>query len=431
MTRLKIATGETFRSFHSRNFRVFFLGQAISQAGTWLQFIAQALLVLRLTDSGVALGIVTACQFLPVLIFGAWAGVISDRTDKRKLMLVTQSFMMVFAFALGVLVLSGHETVYWVYLLAGLTGVANAFDNPSRRVMITELVGEQDMANAVSLNSALITGSRVIGPALAAWLIQGVGIGWCFVANSASFVAVLIALTMIDPNELQLTERVAKQKGQIRAGFSYVWTNPELRLAMVLMGVVATLSFNWNVLLPLLAVHTFHGTTSTYAFITTIFSVGSLTGSLWIARRQTMTTRFLARTSVAFGIGTALIAISPNPFTAAIAAAFTGATGIAFLSATMTTLQLGSIPAMRGRVMALYSILFLGSTPIGGPLSGWMAEQLGTRWALMMGAVAAVVSGIGGLIALQRRDISAPERLLHLDTPSSPAVRSIVSVAGR
>jgi MFS family permease len=296
-----------------------------------------------------------------------------------------------------------------VYLLAGLTGVANAFDNPSRRVMITELVGEDDMANAVSLNSALITGSRVIGPALAAWLISGVGIGWCFIANSVSFVAVLVALKMINPAELHLNERVAKQKGQIREGLRYVWRDPDLRLAMLLMGVVATLSFNWNVLLPLLAVHTFHGTANTYAFITTVFSVGSLAGSLWIARRRTMTTTFLARMSVAFGIGSALIAIAPNPLTAALAASITGATGIAFLSATMTTLQLGSIPAMRGRVMALYAILFLGSTPIGGPLSGWMAEQYGTRWALMLGAVAAAASGILCLNALRRRDLVASD----------------------
>jgi len=184
---------------------------------------------------------------------------------------------------------------------------------------------------------------------------------------------------------------------------------------MVLMGVVATLSFNWNVLLPLLAVRTFHGTTNTYAFITTIFSVGSLSGSLWIARRATMTTHFLARMSVAFGVATAFIAISPNPVTAALAACCAGATGIAFLSATMTTLQLGSIPAMRGRVMALYSILFLGSTPIGGPLSGWIAEQFGTRWALLMGAVAAAVSGLGGLMVLRNREPAAAGSVVLAD----------------
>ncbi|HEX2384515.1 MAG TPA: MFS transporter, partial [Acidimicrobiales bacterium] len=231
MTRLKVATAETFRSLRVRNFRIFFIGQAISQVGTWLQFIAQALLVLQLTDSGVALGLVTAFQFLPVLVFGAWAGVISDRVDKRRLMLVTQTAMMVFALALGVFVLSGHITVTGVYVLAALTGTANAFDNPSRRVMITELVGETEMANAVSLNSALITGSRVVGPALAAWLIHGVGIGWCFVANAASFIAMLVALLMIHPADLHLNERIPKAKGQIVEGFRYVWHHDELRLA--------------------------------------------------------------------------------------------------------------------------------------------------------------------------------------------------------
>jgi MFS family permease len=404
MTRLKLATSETFRSLRIRNFRVFFVGQAISQVGTWLQFIAQALLVLQLTDSGVALGLVTAFQFLPVLLFGAWAGVISDRVDKRKLMLVTQTAMMFFALVLGLLVLSGHITVIGVYVMAALTGTANAFDNPSRRVMITELVDDAHMANAVSLNSALITGSRVVGPALAAWLINGVGIGWCFVANAASFVAMLIALLMIRPADLHANERITKEKGQIAEGFRYVWQNDELRLAIVLMGVVATLSFNWQVLLPLLAEHDFHGSDNTYAFITTVFSVGSLVGSLLIARRTTMDNRLLARACVGLGVASLLVALSPTVLTAAIAGALAGATGIAFLSATMTALQLHSIPVMRGRVMALYTILFLGSTPIGGPVAGWIAEVFGTRWSIGLGAVAALASGLAGLWVLRRRE---------------------------
>ncbi len=404
MTRLRHATGETFRSLRVRNFRVFFVGQTISQVGTWLQFIAQVLLVLQLTDSGVALGLVTAFQFLPVLVFGAWAGVISDRVDKRRLMFVTQTAMMVFALVLGLFVLSGHITVAGVFVLAALTGTANAFDNPSRRVMITELVSEDEMANAVSLNSALITGSRVVGPALAAWLINSVGIGWCFVTNAASFVAMLIALAMIRPEQLHLNERVPKEKGQILEGFRYVWHNDELRLAIVLMGVVATLSFNWQVLLPLFAEHELHGNDNTYAFITTIFSVGSLIGSLLIARRTTMDNRLLARAAVGLGFASFLVALAPTPLTAGLAGALAGATGIAFLSATMTALQLESIPAMRGRVMALYSILFLGSTPIGGPLAGWLAQAYGTRWSIALGATAALASGFAGLAVLRRRD---------------------------
>jgi MFS family permease len=404
MTRLKVATNETFRSLRVRNFRIFFVGQLISQVGTWLQFIAQALLVLKLTDSGVALGLVTAFQFLPVLVFGAWAGVISDRVDKRRLMLVTQTAMMVFALALGLFVLSGHITVAGVYLLAALTGTANAFDNPSRRVMITELVGDAEMANAVSLNSAILTGSRVVGPALAAWLINSVGIGWCFVANAASFVAMLVALEMIHPADLHVNERIPKEKGQIVEGLRYVWRDDDLRLAIVLMGVVATISFNWQVLLPLLAEHDFHGTDNTYAFITSVFSVGSLVGSLLIARRHTMDNRLLARASVGLGVASFLVALAPTVPTAALAGALAGATGIAFLSATMTALQLGSIPAMRGRVMALYSILFLGSTPIGGPLAGWIAQEFGTRWSIALGAAAALICGVAGLFVLRRRE---------------------------
>jgi MFS family permease len=413
VTRLKIATRETFRSFRVRNFRVFFVGQAISQIGTWLQFIAQALLVLQLTDSGIALGLVTAFQFLPVLVFGAWAGVISDRVDKRRLMLVTQTLMMLFALVLGVFVLSGHITVIGVYVLAALTGTANAFDNPSRRVMITELVGDAEMANAVSLNSALITGARVVGPALAAWLIHGVGIGWCFIANAASFVAMLVALLMIDPATLHATERVTKQKGQIVEGFRYVWAHEELRLAVLMMGVVATLSFNWQVLLPLLAEHDFHGNENTYAFITTVFSIGSLAGSLLIARRTTMDNRFLARASIGLGVASLLMALAPNPLTAALIGSLAGAAGIAFLSATMTALQLHSIPVMRGRVMALYSILFLGSTPIGGPLAGWIAQVFGTRWSIGLGAVAALTSGFAGLAVLKRRAEASDDQRLE------------------
>jgi MFS family permease len=418
MTRLRHAASETFRSLRVRNFRLFFVGQTISQVGTWLQFIAQALLVLQLTDSGVALGLVTAFQFLPVLVFGAWAGVISDRVDKRRLMFVTQTAMMVFALVMGVFVLSGHITVTGVYLLAALTGTANAFDNPSRRVIITELVGEDDMANAVSLNSALITGSRVVGPALAAWLINSVGIGWCFVTNAASFTAMLIALAMIRPEQLHLNERVPKEKGQIAEGFRYVWRNDELRLAIVLMGVVATLSFNWQVLLPLLAEHELHGSASTYAFITTIFSVGSLVGSLLIARRATMDNRLLARAAVGLGVASFLVALAPTPLTAALAGALAGGTGIAFLSATMTALQLESIPVMRGRVMALYTILFLGSTPIGGPLAGWIAQAYGTRWSIAMGAFAALASGFAGLVVIRHR-AEADELVAE---PSIPAI---------
>jgi MFS family permease len=401
--RLSAATRQTFRSLEVRNFRLFFIGQAISQAGTWLQLIAQTLLILRLTDSGVALGLVTAAQFVPTLLLGAWAGVISDRVDKRRLMLVTQTAMMVLALALGVLVLTGHVTVGLVYGLAALTGIAAAFDNPARRAFITELVEEGHITNAVSLNSALMTGSRIVGPALAAILIATVGIGWCFVINGVSFVAVLVGLMLMDPNEMQLVDRLPKAKGQIREGLRYLWQHEDLRTAMLVMGAIATLAFNWNVLLPLLAQRSLGGDENTYTVLTTMTSVGALTGSLVIARRTSVDAALLARTAILFGVATMLLAIAPTLPLAALAGVFMGATGVMFLSGTNSLVQVGAAPEMRGRVMALYSVVFLGSTPIGGPLAGWVAEEYGVRMGITMGAVAAIACGVLAQRALRRQ----------------------------
>lgn len=405
--RLRGATRDTFRSFEVRNFRVFFAGQGLSQIGTWLQLIAQALLVLRLTGSGVDLGITTGFQFLPVLIFGSWAGLLADRTDKRRLMMISQSLMMLFAFVLGWAVLADRITVGGVYLLAALTGTANAFDNPARRVMITELVPSELTANAVSLVSAMITGARVIGPAVAGVLVATVGIGWCFIVNGISFLAVLYALKMLDPDRLYAAPRAPKGKGQVREGLRYVWRSADLRLTVTMMAVVATMSFNWQVLLPLLAEHELGGNETTYAFITTVFSVGSLIGSLSIARRPTLSNSFLASSCIALGFASAAVALAPTPVSAAVTGAFAGAAGIAFLSGSMAVMQLGSAPAMRGRVMALYTILFLGSTPIGGPLAGWIAQAYGTRWSIGLGAAAALGAGLYGRAVLARPTVSS------------------------
>ena len=273
--RLTLAAKDTFRSLRGRNFRLFFAGQAVSQTGTWLQFVAQTLLVLRLTGSGVALGLLTAVQFLPILVLGAWAGVVTDRVDKRKLMTVTQTAMMAIAFALGILVLSGHVTVGLVYLGGFLTGLVNAFDNPARRVLVNELVDERDVANAVSLNATLMTGSRMIGPALAGLLIATVGIGWCFLLNGVSFVAVLTALYRMDPTAMRPGVRAPKgEKGQLRAGLRYVWANESLRVPLLMLAVVSTLAYNFQVLTPLLAVRTLGGSDTSYTLLAAVMSVG-------------------------------------------------------------------------------------------------------------------------------------------------------------
>jgi MFS family permease len=406
--RLATATRYTFRSLRQRNFRLFFAGQAVSQTGTWLQLIAQTLLVLQLTHSGVALGLVTAAQFLPVLVLGAWAGVVTDRVDKRRLMTVTQTTMMLIAFALGALTLSGHATVHWVYFIAFLTGVANAFDNPARRVLVNELVDEEHIANAVSLNATLMTGSRMVGPALAGLLVATVGIGWCFLLNGISFVAVLAALWRMDPTAMRVGVRAPKgEKGQLRAGFRYVWGNEELRIPLLMLAVVATLAYNYQVLLPLLAVRTLGGDDTSYTILASVMSAGSLVGSLWLARRDRLTTRFLAGSCVGLGVTTTLLALAPTLTLAAVAGVLVGMVSIVMLSGTNALLQLAATPAMRGRVLAIFTVVFLGSTPIGGPIAGWVAEHIGIRAALGMGAASALLAGGVALVSI-RRNLAAP-----------------------
>lgn len=402
-TRLRDNVERTFGSLGDRNFRVFFIGQALSQIGTWLQLIAQALLVLDLTNSGIALGLVTACQFAPILLLGSWAGVVVDRVDRRRIMLITQTSMMLCALALGVLVITDRATLPLIYVLAALTGLGNTFDHPARRVLVTELVAEHRMANAMSLTSSLMTGARVVGPPIAAVLIGTVGIGWCFIANGFSFVAVLIGLIRIDAAGLRPAERAVRAKGQVREGWRYVWGDEDLRLTIAMMAVIATFSFNWNVLLPLLAERTFEGNERTYALLTTVFGVGSMIGSLTVARRGPVDPGFLAKCAIAFAGASMLIALAPNPLAAAGAGAGAGGFGLAFLVGTTTCLQLRAQPTMRGRVMALYTVLLFGSTPLGGPLMGWLAEVVGVRESIALGATCALGSGLAGVLVLRRR----------------------------
>jgi MFS family permease len=380
--------------------------------GTWLQFIGQALLVLRLTDSGLALGLITACQFMPVLFVGGWAGVLADRVDKRRLMYVTQSSMMLFAVTLATLVLGGWVEVWHVYALAGLTGVAAAFDQPARRALIAELVDQDHINNAVGLSSAVFTGSRILGPALAGLLISTVGVGWCFLVNGVSFIGALAGLVLMDASKFHPGPRVPKAKGQIRAGIRYVWGSKPLRLAMAMVAVVAMLGFNWPVLVPLFATRTFHGNATTYTIITSMMSVGSLIGSLLLARRRSVSLRFLVSTCVAFGVASMVFAAAPTVPLAVVTGIAAAGLGITFMSGTMTFIQVEALPEMRGRTMALYSILFMGTTPIGGPLAGWVAERYGARAGLALGGLVAAGVGLAALRMLGDRS-----RKARLPTP--------------
>ena len=393
MTRLKGATRDTFRSLRHRNFKIYFLSQAVSFTGTWVQLVAQTLLVLKLTDSGTALGLLTAIQFAPTLVLGAWAGVVIDRHDKRRLMTVTTSVMLLAAVALGVLVLTDHATVNWVYALAFMLGLANTFDNPARRTLVNDLVPPEDVANAVSLNSMLITTARILGPAIAGILVTTVGIGWCFVVNGLSFIAPLVGLWLMDAATLRTVAPVARASGQLRAGLRYAWSSDDLRIPLLVMAMVGTLAFNFQVLLPLFATRDLGGSDGTYTLLTSTFSVGSLLGSVALARRRVIDTGHVARAALLLGLSTAVLAVAPTILTACAVLLVVGYAGIGVLSGGNAVLQIATSAEMRGRVLALYTVVFLGSTPIGGPIAGWVAEAFGTRAGLLMGGVAGVVAG--------------------------------------
>lgn len=395
--RWREATRETFRSLQIRNFRLFFAGQLVSQVGNWLTLVAQTLLVLELTDSGVALGVLAASQFGPVLLLGPWAGLVADRSDKRRLLLVVQAIAMLQSFTLAALVFSGDPPVWSVYLVALAGGVTIAFDNPARRSFVVEMVPAVDMQNAVSLNSTLMTGSRVVGPALAGLLISTVGFGWTFLADGLSYVAVLVALGMMRTEELHPAPVTPKAKRQVREGLRYARSVPELWAPLVMMAIVGMLAYNFQTVFPIYATRSLGGTGTTFTLLFSVVSVGSLVGALRTARRTSIDVRGVAVAALGYGAAMALMAVAPNQWVAFVFALYLGVASITFLVASTSIVQIESAPEMRGRVLALQALLFIGSTPIGGPIVGWIAEHLGARYAVALGALAAFGAGMWGL----------------------------------
>lgn len=388
--------GATFRSFHVRNFRLFFGGQLISQIGNWLTLIAQALLVLELTDSGVALGLLAACQFGPVLILGAWAGLIADRSDKRKLLIGVQCFAMLQSFALAFIAFMDHPPVIAIYITAIFGGIATAFDNPARRAFVVEIVPEAYVQNAVSLNSALMTGSRVVGPALAGLLIHNFGFGWTFAADGFSYIAVIVGLALMRTSEIRPHTPSPRGKGQVREGLRYVRTVPELFVPLVMMAIVGMFAYNFQTVMPLLVKRTLHGDVTTFTLIYSVISVGSLVGALITARRTSISINNIVVAALGFGVSMVLLALTPNvPVTYAIGLVM-GVASVFFMTSSTAIVQLRADPAMRGRVLALQAIVFLGSTPIGGPIIGWVSQQFSARAGVMIGGLSAMVAAAYG-----------------------------------
>ncbi len=407
MTRLRLASNETFKSLRTRNFRLFFTGQSISQIGNWSTLIAQTLLVLALTDSGVALGLLAAAQFGPVLLFGAFAGLVADRSDKRKLLLIVQSFAMVQSFALAALAFQDNPPVWAIYVIAAFGGIATAFDNPARRSYVVEMVPEAQITNAVSLNSAMMTGSRVVGPALGGLLVASFGFGWAFLADGLSYIAVLVCLARIDPSKVRPAPVTPRGKGQVRAGLAYAWSIAELRVPLIMMTIIGTLAFNFQTVLPLFAVRDLGGRDLTFSLLMSVVSVGSLIGALRSARRTHISVRTVSLASAGFGASMLALAVAPNQPIAFAIGATMGFTSISFMTASTALVQLRADPMMRGRILALQAMVFLGSTPIGGPIIGVVCERFGARYGLAIGALATLGAAAYGWTTV-RRDRELP-----------------------
>jgi MFS family permease len=401
MSLAEAATRRMFRSLRVRNYRLFFFGQLVSLTGTWMQQVGQDWLVLRLTNQALPLGITLALQFAPMLVLGAWAGVVADRLDKRRLLLATQVAMASLALVLGVLTATGAIRLWMVYALALLLGCATAFDMPTRQAFVSEMVGLDHVTNAVGLNSAVFNSARVVGPAVAGVLITAVGIAPAFLINAVSYLAVIAGLLAMDPARLHRLPPVDRAGGQVRAGLRYVWSNRVLRSTIALVAVVGALGLNYRVALPLLARFTFGGDASAYGALASIMAAGAVVGALAAARRGRPSRALLLGSVAAFGLLSLVAAAAPTLIAEAIVLAPLGLAMMTFLATANSTLQLASSPEMRGRVMALYGLVFLGSTPVGGLLGGWMAGQFGPRSILLLSGVSSLAAA--GLAAVLTR----------------------------
>jgi len=411
----------TFRALRIYNYRLFFISQVVSMSGTWMQSVAQSWLVLQLTGSGVDLGITVGLQFGPVLVLGAWAGALADRVDKRRLLMATQTAAALFALILAVLTFTDVVTVWMIWVLAGLTGVAVALDMPSRQSFVYEMVGPDDLANAVGLNAVIINSSRIVGPAIGGLLIAAVGVAPCFLFNAVSFVAVIVALAVMRTAELRPSKPVPREPGQVREGLRYVWHTPELRIPLLMMAVVSTLAYNYSVVLPLLTKDVYGRGGGAYGALSAAMGVGALAGALFMASRGRPSRRLLVASTFAFGVATLLLAVAPDYLWGMALLVPMGAAGVLFISTTNSLLQLNADDAMRGRVMALWAVVFLGSTPIGGPLTGLIVRGFGVRAAVAVGGVAALATAAGAYWALRRRQLRAGSCEAPVCLPDGPA----------
>ncbi|WP_228974277.1 MFS transporter [Streptomyces sp. DH12] len=385
-------SGGTFSSLRVRNYRLFFTGAIVSNTGTWMARITQDWLVLSLTGSAAAVGITTALQFLPMLLFGLYGGVIADRYPKRRLLLLSQAALGLCGLTLAALTLSGHVQVWHVYLVAFLLGMVTVVDNPTRQSFVSEMVGPAHLRNAVSLNSANFQSARLVGPAVAGLLIASVGSGWAFLVNGLSFLAPLTALLLMRTAELHPVARVPRGKGQLREGLRYVAGRPELIWPIALVGFVGTFGFNFPIWLTAFADGVFHVGPGTYGLMNTLMAVGSLAGALLSARRGTSRLRMLVGAAVVFGVLEVTAAVTPSFWMFMLLLVPIGMFGLTVNVTANSFVQLATDPAMRGRVMSLYMMVFAGGTPLGAPLVGWVTDTYGARVGFATGGVVSLAA---------------------------------------
>jgi MFS family permease len=391
----------TVSSLSTRNYRYFFFGQIVSTSGTWMQTVAQSILVLQLTHSGTILGATIAARFAPMLVLGPWGGLVADRLSKRRILYVTQTLSGLIALAFGLLVGAHQITLWMIYVLALCLGFVNVFDNPARQALISELVPPGQLRNAVTLNSVTANMARVLGAAGGGGITAVLGLAMCFNLNAASFGAVLISLVAMGPGATRAPVRRPPWKGELRAGFRHVRSRPELLIPLIMVAVVGTLAWEFQVSLPLLATVTFHGGAGTYGLMTAFMGAGAIVGGLVSASRSTSRWNSLAIAAVGWGIAITVAALAPGLTIEYASLLFVGYGSITFNSLAKTTLQLAASPAMRGRVMALWALAWQGSTPVGGPIVGWVAQSAGPRWGLLIGGLPTIAIGLLAFRLLQ------------------------------
>lgn len=395
-----------FRSLRNFNYRVWAAGALVSNVGTWMQRTAQDWLVLTgLTHhSAAAVGVVMGLQFGPQLLFLPWSGYAADHMDQRRLLMITQATLGVLALALGLLTITGVVQLWHVYVFAFLFGSTTAFDSPVRQTFVSELVGDADLANAVALNSTSFNAARMIGPAVAGAVIASVGVGWAFVLNGLSFVAVLVSLTRLRTQELRGRARAAPAKGSLVAGFHYVWARPDLKAILVMLFLIGTFGLNFPIFISTMAVRVFHADAGGYGLLSSMMAVGTVTGALFGAHRSNPRFGSLVIASAVFGVGCGLAALAPSYGWFGAALVLIGMAALTLTTETNSLMQLSTEPSMRGRVMALRLAVVLGGTPIGAPLVGWVADHWGPRWALVVGAASGVAAAVVAVRALGRRE---------------------------